>query len=184
MPKDVWEFKKEEIRNLTRKASAFYLAGTALMGVIPIRAFREVVSDLIQVLLLLAAATIPLMILAATVDPDIGIPTTDDAFARITARLDKWMRGLILVLINLALTSIVLILAKMVCIWFDNDTWVDAIIDRPVMMIAGWFFGGTLGMAMHLFEVYMDVHRYRNFLFWAKPLIRSSIEIKKPPPPS
>ena len=145
------------------------------MGVLsPPHVFPAVAGDLIQLLVLLGAAAIPVMILIATLDPSLNAAIDDASVERILTRLNRMMLRSLTVFGLLVLSVLAVIVAKFWCTWLSGPSWWESVADRVFLTLAGALVGGALVGAVHLLRLYGEAHRYRNFLFWAKSGLRGA----------
>lgn len=97
----------------------FRIIGAAVFAVPPTRAFIAVAGDLVQFLVLLGAAVIPVWVVVASMDPGADGYFNQESTDQVAGVLEKMRARLMVALAKFCLAILVLIVAKEVCIWAE-----------------------------------------------------------------
>jgi hypothetical protein len=144
-----------------------FFVGVVVFVIPPPRAIAAVVGDLVQIVVLLAAVTIPLIVIRASIDwGDIG-KLGQKTFETVSNRRDEVVAFLIGNMVRFGWSILLLVLAKALFSWFSGKPLHVLLICRSADGLAG----GILFFSINKARFLVTAVRHAVWDVWAKSMI-------------
>ena len=152
----------EPLPGLTFSVWFCRVVGFIALVVPPTRSVISVIGDLLQMLVLLAAALVPIWLLVTSLDPGGEGMFNKDATDKITGVLEKMRRQLIGLLECYFTAFLLLIAAKLICTWCEPH--LARLGPRLIARLVSGLAGGALGEAYVRTKVAISIQGHVQFL--------------------
>jgi hypothetical protein len=149
-----------------------------VFAVPPPRAIAAVAGDLVQIIVLLSALTIPLIVLWASTDWGFVNKLGPKIFENISNRRDQIIGLLISNMVQFGWSMILLVISKALFSWFVGKTWHMSLICRPTDALAG----GTLFLAVSKARFLVTAIRHATWNTWTKSIVAGLPSVGPRPP--
>jgi hypothetical protein len=115
--------------------------------------------------------------------PPYGPGLTQEVAFKTTDELDKIRQELGQLFRFYALTILMLVVAKSLCVWLEDDGALRWLTKRLVMVIAGHTLAASIFYSSRLFDAHGFLQTGRNLSFWLLAPTAGGATTQQPPPP-
>jgi len=150
-----------------RSRAITFFVGVIIFAIPPPRAIAAVAGDLVQIVVLLTAITIPLIVLRASNDWGHINKLGSKIFENVSKRRDEIVEILIANMVRFGWSMLLLILSKVLFTWFAGKQWHVLLICRSSDGLAG----GILFLSINKARFLVTAIRHAVWDTWTKSIM-------------